>query len=238
MGFDIIAGPASNPEMAVRLERAGASIVAIMPASLPRFGASQPVDLPTAQVIGESIGTAMLSLILDGRQEIAHVDDCLAQLNPEYVALDMRKSEARRLLPLVRRTRADLILFGIALDYDEDPAWIADRLQALMLEWSPKTIALTLLPGLKSPIDWLRSAAGRHEEDVSIADIEELLARFPISINMELTEADVAWASGRFAKAQGFALFAGESLADGGCPVLEDAESLVRLVEASAMKPL
>lgn len=231
--LDILAGPARNPEMASGLESSGASIVAILPMSLPRFGADASVDMATAQAIRERLKEAKLCLWLDGREEVARLRECLSRLEPDWVALDLRHGDSERLLPLLRSAEVDLVLFGAALDYDEDPAWITERLQSLVSEWSPTAIVLTLLPGLKNPVEWLRSEAGSHAEDVQSSDVDQLLARFPIFLDMELAPADVVWARERFAAARGFAFLAGEARDDGGCPVLTDAGSLASLVASA-----
>lgn len=95
MKLEIIAGPARTPEMAVTLERSGASIVAILPECLPRFGVDASVDLATAKAIRDSLGEARLCLLLDGRQEIPRLQDALSRLRPACVALDLRRTRSR-----------------------------------------------------------------------------------------------------------------------------------------------
>ncbi|MDH5493669.1 MAG: hypothetical protein OEY14_17075, partial [Myxococcales bacterium] len=203
--------------------------VDIMPEALPRFGSAASVDLTTALAIRDSLEKAKLCLLLDGRQEAERLQHCLMRVDPDYVALDLRHSEAARLLPIIRSAQAHLVLFGAALDYDEDPMWMADQLQSIMCEWKPMAIVLTLLPGLKTPVRWLRSEAGMNEEDVVPSDIEQLLARFPIFINMEVAATDVVWICERFSAARGFAFLAGEDRDDGGCPVFTDSTLLAGL---------
>lgn len=229
--LETIAGPATTLEMANDLERAGASIVAITPHALPRFATDAPVDLTTACAVRDTLRVAKLCLLLDGRHDGWHLQHLLLSIDPDFVALDVRHIDVDRTLPIVRSARADLLLYGAALDYDEDPSWMEERLQSLMAEWTPAAIVMTLFPGLKSPIAWLRSEAGVHDEDVSMSDIERLLVKFPVILNAELTEADVVWLRARFAGVRGFAFLAGSGRNDGGCPVFATLDTLAGLLD-------
>lgn len=222
MGFEILAGPVNTEDMAADFEHAGASAVLVMPKVVPRFDPDAVVDLLTAQAIRNRLETAKLCLLLDGSQDSARIRESIDRLRPEYIAFDSRYSTAAGLAPILQSVEAEVVLIGPALDYDEDPGWVEDRIQELASEWSPAAIVLTLLPGLKNPVHWLRSESGSCDRDVLISDIEKLLTRFSLVVNIDISESDVDWAREHFAAAAGVGVFVGKPRDDGGSPVISE----------------
>jgi hypothetical protein len=132
---------------------------------------------------------------------------------------------------------ADVVAWGLSLDYDEDPAWAEERLQAVVAEWSPAAVVVSLFPGLKRPLRWLREEAGAHGEDVVLADVQVLLERHPVLINVETGPADLAWANRALSTACGFFSFLGQPLQDGGEPEFTNLETTFDLLRFRRARP-
>ena len=238
MTFEFLVGPVKTAGAATALESAGATIVGVTPDPLPRFDPRAPT-LDAMRKIRDALTTAELCLFLGSRQQEAQIRRLNDHLRPGYVAMDVRHGDAVRLRPVVP-TSSKLLLYGLWLDYDEDPKWVEARLREYASRWEPTAFVLTLLPGLKHPAKWLRTESGRHEEDVRLSELESVIARFPCFVNMEIGEADVGWVCQQLRQARGIAFFSGEARNDGGSPVvvsLNDAMTRISQVITALKTP-
>lgn len=229
---DSFIGPVRDADSAAALQRAGASVIAVAAGALPRFPETAAVDLSAALSIRSAIDSAKLCVILDARRDISEQQSLCDALEPQFVAIDIRQPEADRLRDLASSSGSKIILLGLWLDHDEDPAWTQARIDELN-DWQPHAVVVTFLASLKQPVEWLREQAGSDEEDVVAEDIQKLLDANPILLNMELSEPDVAWVSQTFSAAKGTFLFLGEPHDDGGSPLFCDravAEALLALL--------
>ncbi len=230
MGNHLFVGPVADPGAALKLEYAGASVIGLAFYELPRYPVNTRVDLSLGQVISSALSSAELCVSLDARKDIELQRKWCALLEPDYVAIDLRQADTSQLLTITRSIKAKIILMGLVLDYDEDPQWLSERLRSLVSDWDLFAVVLTLLPGLKRPVQWLQEESGACEEDVVLGDIETILASFPVLVNMELDKRDFPWVKQRFSSALGFFFFLGGGRDDGGAPVFSDLETTTSLL--------
>lgn len=161
--------------------------------------------------------------------------DALLRLRPLFIEVDVRFTlPDRAWLDEVWRSHAmRVVLTGVAIDHDDDPAWVSGLIEDAEAKLGPvDLVALSILPDLKQPLQWLTAEAGAYEEDVTLHDLKALVAQRAMVLDLHGPPHQLVQMRRLLPQSAGVLLRVGAPSDDGRWPAARSASDALRALDA------
>lgn len=184
-GFETLVGPVRSVYEVAGLRRMDASGASFLLGPHPIFPDDRIISLPSARRVCDQL-PGRHGIILSPSMTREYLGELFASIAVSFVEFDIRLPPERQVIEFARSRGLELLAGGLEVEHDQDPEWLAGHLEDATKRFQPDLFVVTLVPSWRDPYGWFTKEAGEHSEDLTQAQVNAVLTRYPVVVNMAL----------------------------------------------------